>query len=80
MTIATLVALALTLTPSVFASQVVYFNPPVGGVITCAIDYFSYRDSVLRLDTSACLGDRVFGNGFEGVADAGAGCIGGRCP
>lgn len=65
---------------NVLATQVVYFNPPVGGVITCTIDLFSYKDSVLRLDTSACLGDRVFGNSFEGSTDTGHDCIGGMCP
>ena len=72
--------LGVALSCAATANQVVYFNPPVGGIITCTIDLLSYRDSVLRLDTSACLGDRVFGNGFEGSTETGRDCVGGMCP
>jgi hypothetical protein len=46
--------------------QVVIFNPPVGDQLFCVMTSFQYLNGVLRLGTSTCVSDRVFGNGFEG--------------
>jgi len=71
----------LAVSSHVFAViQVVYFNPPVEGIVMCTMDYFSYLDNVLRLDTSSCLSDTIFREGFEGTIERTRECAGGTCP